>query len=188
MLRALQCRSVLTLGLVFAVVGGFSAQSQEASSQQTASVDQPTVFRSGITLVTTDVIVRDGNGVFLPDLTVDDFQVFEDDVLQDVESLVLIHGGRVFNQLLPPPPPQEGIVLPPTRARNDTAGRIFILFVDDLHIVTRDTPRMREVFSQVADNLIHEGDLFAIVSTGPSSIRVDMTFPNTTWRETHGFQ
>ena len=35
---------------------------------------------------------------------------------------------------------------------------------------------MREVFSQVADNLIHEGDLFAIVSTGPSSIRVDMTY------------
>ena len=176
MLRALQCRSVLTLALVFAAVGGFSAQSQEASSQQTVSVDQPTVFRSGITLVTTDVIVRDGNGVFLPDLTVDDFQVFEDDVPQDVESLVLIHGGRVFNQLLPPPPPQEGIVLPPTRARNDTAGRIFVLFVDDLHIVTRDTPRMREVFSQVADNLIHEGDLFAIVSTGPSSIRVDMTY------------
>ena len=176
MLRALQYRSVLTLALVLAVVGGFSAQSQEASSQEAASVDQPTVFRSGITLVTTDVIVRDGDGVFLPDLTVDDFQVFEDDVPQDVESLVLIHGGRVFNQLLPPPPPQEGIVLPPTRARNDTAGRIFVLFVDDLHIVTRDTPRMREVFSQVADNLIHEGDLFAIVSTGPSSIRVDMTY------------
>ena len=176
MRRALQCRSVLTLALVLAVVGVFSAQSQEASSQQTPSVDQPTVFRSGITLVTTDVIVRDGDGVFLPDLTVDDFQVFEDDIPQDVESLVLIHGGRVFNQLLPPPPPQEGIVLPPTRARNDTAGRIFILFVDDLHIVTRDTPRMREVFSQVADNLIHEGDLFAIVSTGPSSIRVDMTY------------
>ena len=78
MLRALQCRSVLTLALVLAVVGGFSAQSQEASSQQTASVDQPTVFRSGITLVTTDVIVRDGDGVFLPDLTVDDFQVFEE--------------------------------------------------------------------------------------------------------------
>ena len=184
MLRALQCRSVLTLALVFTVVGGFSAQSQEASSQQTASVDQPTVFRSGIPLVTTDVIVRDGDGVFLPDLTVDDFQVFEDDVPQDVESLVLIHGGRVFNQLLPPPPPQEGIILPPTRARNDTAGRIFVLFVDDLHIVTRDTPRMREVFSQVADNLIHEGDLFAIVSTGPSSIRVDMTYDRTRLAQT----
>ena len=184
MLRALQCRSVLTLALVFAVVGGFSAQSQEASSQQTVSVDQPTVFRSGITLVTTDVIVRDGDGVFLPDLTVDDFQVFEDDVPQDVESLVLIHGGRVFNQLLPPPPPQEGNILPPTRARNDTAGRIFVLFVDDLHIVTRDTPRMREVFSQVADNLIHEGDLFAIVSTGPSSIRVDMTYDRTRLAQT----
>ena len=112
--KALLWRLVLTLALVLGVVGGFSAQSQEASNQQTTSSDQPTIFRSGITLVTTDVIVRDGNGVFLPDLTQDDFQVYEDDIPQDVESLVLVHGGRVFNQLLPPPPPQEGIVLPPT--------------------------------------------------------------------------
>ena len=99
--RALIWRLILTLALVFSVAGGFFAQSQEASGQETTTADnQPTVFRSGITLVTTDVIVRDDNGVFLPDLTQDDFQVFEDDIPQDVESLVLVHGGRVFNQLL----------------------------------------------------------------------------------------
>ena len=45
--------------------------------------------------------------------------------------MVLVHGGRVFNQLQAVAPVQEGIILPSSRPRNDTAGRIFILFVED---------------------------------------------------------
>lgn len=171
-----RCLTMLVVVLMLGLVVGLAAQSQEAAGAAPTTNDQTAVFRSGITLVTTDVIPRDGSGLFQADLTKDDFRVFEDDVQQEIASLVLVHGGRVFNQLLPPPPSQEGIILPPTRARNDTAGRIFIVFVDDLHIVTRDTPRFREVFEQMADNLIHEGDLFAIVTTGPSSIGIDLTY------------
>ena len=136
---------------------------------------QPT-FRSGVTLVTTDVIVRDEDGLFLPDLTKDDFQVLEDGVEQGIESLVLVHGGRVFNQLQPPAPPQEGIVLPTARAANETAGRIFVLFLDDLHLTSEMTPRVRQVFTTLIETLIHEGDLFGIISTGPSSLSIDMTY------------
>ena len=65
--------------------------------------DRPTAdFRSGATLVRTDVIVRDANGAFVPDLGPDDFIVEEDGVRQQVASLVLVNGGRVFNQLIPP--------------------------------------------------------------------------------------
>ena len=139
---------------------------------------QPT-FRSGVTLVTTDVIVRDRDGVFMPDLTKEDFLVFEDEVEQEIASLVLVHGGRVYNQILPPPPAQEGIILPSSRPANDTAGRIFVLFIDDLHLVTSSTPRVRQVFKEIADTLVHEGDLFGIISTGPSSISIDMTYDRT---------
>ncbi len=138
--------------------------------------DPLAVFRSGITLVTTDVIVRDEHDLFIPDLTKDDFTILEDGIPQEVASLVLVHGGRVYNQLLPPPPVQEGIILPPTRPVNDTAGRIFVILVDDLHIEANKTPKARQVFEKLADTLIHEGDLFGIISTGPSSIRVDMTY------------
>ena len=136
---------------------------------------QPT-FRAGVTLVTSDVIVRDRDGVFMPDLTKDDFRVLEDGVEQEVVSLVLIHGGRVYNQLIPPPPVQEGIILPASRPPNDTAGRIFVLFVDDLHLEASATPKIRQVFKKIADTLVHEGDLFGIISSGPSSISVDMTY------------
>ena len=136
---------------------------------------QPT-FRAGVTLVTTDVIVRNQDGVFMSDFTKDDFRVLEDGIEQEIVSLVLVHGGRVFTQLSLPAPVQEGIVLPSSRPTDETAGRIFVLFVDDLHLVTNSTPKVRQVFEQIADTLVHEGDLFGIISTGPSSLSVDMTY------------
>lgn len=136
----------------------------------------PPTFRAGVTLVTTDVIVRDGDGVFIPDLTQDDFRISEDGVEQEIASLVLVHGGRVFNQLQPPPPVRQGIILPASSGANETAGRIFILFIDDLHLTPSMTPKVRQVFEEVIDTLVHEGDLFGVISTGPSSLSIDMTY------------
>ena len=112
----------------------------------------------------------------MPDFTKGDFRVLEDGVEQEIVSLVLVHGGRVYNQLSLPAPVREGIILPSSRPIDDTAGRIFVLFVDDLHLVTSSTPKVRQVFEQIADTLIHEGDLFGIISTGPSSLSIDMTY------------
>jgi len=137
--------------------------------------DDSPVFRSGVTLVTTDVIPRDANGRFLPDLTKDDFVVYEDGQAQEIASLVLVHGGRVFNQLAPPAPVQEGIVLPSSAPMDDAAGRVFVLFIDDMHLSVTDTPKINKVLHQVAETLIHEGDMFGIISSGRSNINVQMT-------------
>jgi len=158
---------------------GFVITAQESPAPETtlgADLQETPTFRSGVTLVTTDVIPRDENGLFIPDLDKEEIKIFEDGQLQEIASLVLVHGGRVYNQLLPPPPVQEGIVLPPARPVSDTAGRIFIIFVDDLHLQTGLTPKVRQVFKKVADTLIHEGDMFGIISSGPSAINVQMTY------------
>ena len=140
------------------------------------ALEQPT-FRVAVDLVTTDVIVRDGKGQFVADLKTGDFEVLEDGVKQDIASLVLIHGGRAFNMQAPPTPPaQEGIILPAQRPTNDAAGRIFLIFVDDLHLDFRNTPRVRQLFTKIAKNLVHDGDMFGIVSTGPSSLAIDLTY------------
>ncbi|MEC9301722.1 MAG: hypothetical protein VYA90_02245, partial [Acidobacteriota bacterium] len=105
--------------------------------------DQPT-FRADVTLITNDVIVRDTSGQFVSDLTRDEFAIYEDGVKQEVASLVLIQGGRAFNLQLPAAAPvAEGIILPTARPRNDTAGRVLMLFVDDLHMEASSTPRIR---------------------------------------------
>ena len=138
--------------------------------------DQPT-FRADVTLITNDVIVRDSRGQFVSDLRRDEFAIYEDGVEQEVASLVLIHGGRAFNLQLPAPAPvAEGIILPTARPRNDTAGRVLMLFVDDLHMEASSTPRVRDLFKRISKNLVHEGDLFSIVSSGSSSIAIDLTY------------
>jgi hypothetical protein len=74
------------------------------------------------------------------------------------------------------PQKPEGILLPPPRPTSDASGRIFLIFVDDLHMDFRNTGRIRDLFKKIRRELIHEGDMFGIVSTGPSSISVDMTY------------
>jgi VWFA-related protein len=145
----------------------------------TAPQDKPT-FKVQVDLVTNDVIVRDDKGNFVPDLKRDEFEIYEDGVKQDISSMTVVTGGRVNNLLAPPPPPPpEGIILPPTRPRNDVSGRIFLFFVDDLHLQFHNTGRIRELFKKISKDLVHEGDMFGIVSSGPSSIAVDMTYDKT---------
>ena len=135
------------------------------------------VIRRSADLVTTDVIVRDNSGQFISTLGRNDFEVYEDGVKQDLVTFVLTHGGRVLNDIgAPPPPVQEGILLPPPRPTNDASGRIFLILVDDLHMDFRNTGRIRDIFKKIRKELIHDGDMFAIVSTGPSSIAVDATY------------
>lgn len=168
------------------VVSGLAAQTpaQNAGDQkpagqpatQTTAQPNPT-FRVQIDAVSMDVVVKDDQGRFVPDLKKDEFEVYEDGVKQELTSMTMSHGGRVTNVLeAPPPPPPEGIILPPTRKVNDTSGRIFLFFVDDLHMQFQNSGRVRELFKKIENNLVHEGDLFGIVSSGPSSIAQDMTY------------
>jgi VWFA-related protein len=121
--------------------------------------------------------VRDNTGLFVADIKKNEFEIWEDGIQQKLESFVLIHGGRVYNQTLPEAPRQrDGIILPPTRPSNDAAGRIFIIFVDDLHLDFRNTGRIRDLFKRIATELVHEGDMFSVVSTGPSSIEIQPTY------------
>jgi VWFA-related protein len=168
----------LGLTLVSGVTGyGEQAQTPAKPAQPPSGSDPNQVIRTGVELITTDVIVRDSRGQFIADLKKDEFEVYEDGVRQQLVSFTLTHGGRVYNVAAPPPPPpQEGIILPPARPTNDAAGRIFLIFVDDLHLDFRNTGRIRELFKKIAKELIHEGDMFGIVSTGPSSIAIDLTY------------
>jgi len=162
-------------------VAGLGAQAPASAGAQApaapaAQGSQPT-FRVNIDLVTMDAIVRNNQDQFVADLTKDDFQILEDGVPQDITSFTLVHGGRVHNLLAPPPPPtEEGVILPPSRPRNDTTGRIFLIIVDDMHLDFRNTGRIRDLFKRIARDLIHEGDMFTIVSTGPSSLAIDPTY------------
>jgi VWFA-related protein len=143
-----------------------------------AQPEQPT-FRVNVDLVTLDVIPRAANGQFVANLGRDDFEVQEDGARQEIVSLVMVQGGRVFNVLRPPAPadsPPEGIILPSAKPVDDTAGRIFVLLVDDLHFTAIETPIVRQLLRKVVAQLLHPGDMFAMFSTGPSSIEIPVSY------------
>jgi VWFA-related protein len=169
--------ALLAGSVLVAQAPGAPGQAKSTAPAQATQGTQNPTFRVTVDLVTNDVIARDARGQFVADLTKDDFEVYEDGVLQTVASLVLVHGGRVSNLALPPPPaPPEGIILPPARPTNDASGRIFILFIDDLHLDFRNTARVRDLLKKIKGTLIHQGDMFGIVSSGTSSIAIDLTY------------
>ena len=133
-------------------------------------------FTSRVELVTTDVVVRDNRGQFIADLKKEDFEVLEDGVPQKLVSFSMTHGGRTYNMTAPSTQPVEGLVLPSPRPATTDAGRIFFILIDDLHLDFRNLGRAREVFKRISDELVHEGDMFGIVSTGPSSIAINLTY------------
>ena len=141
------------------------------------AAQQPT-FRAGVTLVTTDAIVRNDKGQFVPDLTRENFTVLEDGQPQKIESFAMVQGGRTFNLLTPSAAPvPEGLVLPRSRPRAaDTTGRVFLILVDDLHFEAELTPHVRRLLQTIIDTMVHDGDLVSIVSTGPSFIEVGPTY------------
>jgi len=166
--------------LAACAAGAITGAQTQAPAKPDAAAQQPPrpeVIRRSVDLITSDVIVRGDNGQFIADLAKNDFEVYEDGVKQDVITFVLTHGGRTFNDVAAPaPPPMEGVLLPPPRPTNDAAGRIFLIFVDDLHLDFRNTGRIRDLIKKISKELVHDGDMFGIVSSGPSSIAIDMTY------------
>ena len=148
-----------------------------AQPSGTTSAPQTPTFRARIDLVTNDIVVRDEKGNFVPDLRPEDIEVYEDGVLQTLSSMTVVTGGRVYNPMsAPTAAAPEGIILPTKRTVSDVSGRIFLFFVDDQHLQFGNTSRVRQLFQKIAKELVHDGDLFGIVSSGPASIQVDMTY------------
>jgi VWFA-related protein len=140
--------------------------------------DTGTVFRATTNYVGTSVVVRDSEGRFIPDLRVDEFKVYEDGVEQKITAFQPWIGGRAMGSLTSTTGASrvaapEGLILPATRPRSDSSGRLFIIFIDDLHLQPGDTPQVKELMKKIRDTLVHENDLVGFVSSGKSSIEID---------------
>lgn len=125
-------------------------------------------FGTRMDYVTTEVIVRDARGVFVHDLTPKEFELLEDGVKQTLTTFILVRAGQVVKEATGSSPIKEGLILPPTKT---DAGRVFVVFIDDVNIAPLDTIKTRRVMNQIRDAVLRDGDLLAVVSTGTSSIQ-----------------
>ncbi len=82
-----RARVVLAAAAAAASIGIVAAQPQQPPPQppqQAPAQPPPTVFRSGVDVVSLNVIVSDGASHYVTDLTKDDFSVYEDGVKQEL--------------------------------------------------------------------------------------------------------
>lgn len=144
-----------------------------------AGQTQQPVFRTATDHITTQVSARDKAGRFVPDLKLSEFEVDEDGVRQQVTSFGPIVGGRAVGATTTVTSSNsrgEGLILPAPRTAPDTSGRIFIVFIDDMHLQALDSPRVKNVLAQIRDEVLRDTDLVGIVSSGYSSIAQDLTY------------
>ena len=148
----------LLLGML--VTGGLlAAQSAQAPADQ--SDESPAVtFQVQIDYVEVDAIVTDADGNPVRDLGPDDFEVLEDDVLQDVElfSFVDVPIGS-------PDQPRRGTAPtePDVRNNYEFDGRLYVLMLDDLHTSFQRVEIVRAAARAFVENHMAANDLAAVV-------------------------
>ena len=169
-------RITALLGLVVLLVIGTSAQEParpaespspapppEAQAGQPApatdAAGQP-VFRTGINFVRVDVIATDKQGMPVTDLSLNDFEVFEDGKPQAVETFRLIKVDAVA--------PEYTTRAIRTRedeeaAAADENARIFVFFLDDYNVRQNTAMAVRKPVSEFIRTQLAPNDLVAVM-------------------------
>ena len=161
--------------MTLAVAGGVAGLSVPPRLRAQGPIT-PTI-RVATDLVSVDATVRDSQSQFVADLKPSDFEVYEDGVKQEIVSFVLSHGGRIYDQRAAAVvAAQEGVFLPASRPTSDASGRVFLIVIDDFNFDFRVTAKVQQILRKILTLLIHDGDLFGIVSTGTSSISQQLTY------------
>ena len=135
-------------------------------AQESARDQQPPepVFRTEVNYVEVDAFVMDEQGEFLRNLTRDDFQVFEEGVLQEITA---------FAEISIPIERPEATFAESAPSPRDTAtnerpfeGRVYVFVLDEAHTDPRRSGLARELASQFIEEQMAADDIAAVVITG----------------------
>ena len=158
-------------------------RSQAAGTDQTedetvpdpegASDDSPVpIFRSGINFIRVDAIVTDGDGNHVTDLEMSDFELYEDDERQAIETFELVEIGAL-------PEPDRPAPRIATRADEEreaarTDVRIVVIFFDDYHVRFLNGQRASLMITEFLRNNLLPTDLVAVMYplTSVSDVRL----------------
>ncbi len=152
---------------------GLVAHVPAQQSGQERPPAQPT-FRLGVNFVEVDTVVTDASGRFVRDLTAEDFEVYENGVPQPVS---------VFSLVDIPVEPDDRPLYRPTAVASDvltndpgSAGRVYFLILDDLHVAPFRTQQVREMANRFVDRYLGANDIAAVIHVGQANVNQPFTF------------
>ena len=107
------------------------------------------------------VSVTDESGRPVPDLTADDFEVYEDGRRQPVVAFARVDMPvEPFDAPVSHPPPDAA-----SSAPGERAGRVYLLLLDDLHTHVLRTEEVRAIAREFIENALFGNDLAAVAMT-----------------------
>ena len=161
---------MLLLTLVLLLSAGSQAQRQAVQQQpqqqqpQQPPEEQPPqpTFRAEINVVRVDVIVTDRDGNPVTDLEADDFEVFEDDTPQTIDSFRLVRlTGTLEPGAEPARPIRNEFDEEREAAREDV--RLFAIFFDDYHVRFENAARLREALINFIYTQLGPSDMVSVM-------------------------
>ncbi len=150
---------------------GRSRVAAEAGSRPSSSSQQPEQrFRSGIDLVTVDVVVLDREGEPLQGLTRADFTVLEDGKPQEIREFQSVELPAFAPPTAAPrPEPALRRGFTPVSMNSMTAGRFagraFVLVYDDVNLTRQQSAEARRAIRTFLDTAVANEDAVSLVTT-----------------------
>jgi len=136
-------------------------ETEEQVPVQDTLVQEP-VFRSGVNFIQVDVFVTDKTGNPVLNLTIDDFEVFEDDKRQSIESFELVELNAV--QALGS---EKQVSLrnryDQEREASRVDARVFVIFFDDYHVRYENGVRASLMLKEFLQKNLTSTDLVGIM-------------------------
>jgi len=129
--------SVVGTVAALAVVCASSTNPNLSAQSQKPSTPQGT-FRVSTNLVEVDVVVFDNQGRFVPGLTADDLDVFEDGKKQNIQQFYLVTTATGSTASSGSTPVSAG-----SQGADPRGRRIFVLLFDEEHLTTESLTRLK---------------------------------------------
>ncbi len=138
-----------------------------AGPQEVPATPKPPAFPAQVEQVTVDVVVTDGKGQPVADLTRERLEVYEDGIRQAIASFEL------FQVPAAPPaasPNAEAPAAPgPSRLSTNTTqeqrGRSFVIVFDDVHLGPRGAQQAKAAIAEFLRKETREGDRVTLLAT-----------------------
>ena len=170
----MKTQAFLALLLVFSIILPAVAQTTPTTPAQTPTpppVQQPGDEKDDVVRITTNlvqvdaVVTKDGKPV--PNLTAEDFEIYQDGKKQTITSFAYI--TNVPNPTAPSQPARGGKkteVIPFTPINREDPHRTIAVVVDDLGLSFQSMAQARKQLRKFIDEQLQANDLVAVIRTG----------------------
>jgi VWFA-related protein len=168
--RILASTGILLLGLLTITSGQERRRGPQSSQDPASKPDKDFTVRIAVEEVRLDVVVLNKKGHQIPNLTANDFEIYQDGMPMEVRSCTYVT-DQANPSKQPSVAPKAAIaskITPPISTlpiSRDAVRRVIAFVVDDLSMTFESMQYVRKALKKFVENEMQTGDLVAILRT-----------------------